>query len=58
MTAQRRWNGWGDARVHEELKPEARAFLEQAVGAGQPRSAHSAAGVNPNVCAAATAVCT
>ena len=36
MTTQRRWNGWGDASVHEELKPEARAFLAQAVGDGQP----------------------
>jgi alkyldihydroxyacetonephosphate synthase len=36
MTAERRWNGWGDARVHEELKPEARAFLAQSIGAGQP----------------------
>ncbi|MEO5686791.1 MAG: FAD-binding oxidoreductase [Burkholderiaceae bacterium] len=36
MTAERRWNGWGDARVQEELKPEARAFLAQAIGAGQP----------------------
>jgi len=36
MTAERRWNGWGDASVHEELKPEARAFLAQAIGAGQP----------------------
>jgi len=37
MTAERRWNGWGDARVQETLKPEALAFLAQAVGAGQPR---------------------
>ena len=36
MTAERRWNGWGDASVHEELKPEARAFLTQSIGAGQP----------------------
>jgi len=36
MTDERRWNGWGDARVHEELKPEARAFLAQAVGEPQP----------------------
>lgn len=36
MTTQRRWNGWGDASVHEELKPEARAFLAQAIGDGQP----------------------
>ena len=36
MTAERRWNGWGDARVQETLKPEALAFLAQAVGAGQP----------------------
>ena len=36
MTAERRWNGWGDASVHEELKPEARAFLAQSIGAGQP----------------------
>ena len=36
MTAQRRWNGWGDASVHEELKPEARAFLAQSIGDGQP----------------------
>ena len=36
MTAERRWNGWGDARVEDALKPEARAFLAQAVGAGQP----------------------
>src|SRR6202000_3178356 len=36
MTTERRWNGWGDASVHEELKPEARAFLAQAIGAGQP----------------------
>ena len=35
MTAERRWNGWGDARVQEELKPEARAFLAQAIGDGQ-----------------------
>lgn len=37
MTAERRWNGWGDARVQEALKPEARAFLAQAIGAGEPR---------------------
>ena len=37
MTAERRWNGWGDARVNEALEPEALAFLERAVGAGQPR---------------------
>ena len=36
MTTERRWNGWGDASVHEELKPEARAFLAQAIGDGQP----------------------
>ena len=36
MTTQRRWNGWGDASVQEELKPEARAFLAQAIGDGQP----------------------
>ena len=36
MTTERRWNGWGDASVHEELKPEARAFLAQAIGEGQP----------------------
>ena len=36
MTAQRRWNGWGDARVQERLQPEARAFLAQAVGEGRP----------------------
>ena len=36
MTAERRWNGWGDALVQEELKPEARAFLAQAIGDGQP----------------------
>ena len=38
MTAERRWNGWGDARVQEALKPEALAFLAQAVGEGQPMS--------------------
>ncbi len=37
MTMERRWNGWGDARVHETLKPEALAFLAQAVGPGTPR---------------------
>ena len=36
MTVERRWNGWGDARVQETLKPEARAFLAQAIGAGEP----------------------
>jgi len=36
MTTERRWNGWGDARVQEALKPEARAFLAQAMGEGQP----------------------
>jgi alkyldihydroxyacetonephosphate synthase len=36
MTTQRRWNGWGDASVQEELKPEARAFLARAIGDGQP----------------------
>jgi alkyldihydroxyacetonephosphate synthase len=36
MTAERRWNGWGDARVEEALTPEARAFLAQAIGDGQP----------------------
>ena len=36
MTPSRRWNGWGDARVQETLKPEARAFLAQAVGDAQP----------------------
>jgi alkyldihydroxyacetonephosphate synthase len=36
MSTERRWNGWGDASVHEELKPEARAFLAQAIGAGEP----------------------
>ena len=36
MTDERRWNGWGDARVQEELKPEARAFLVQAIGEPQP----------------------
>jgi alkyldihydroxyacetonephosphate synthase len=38
MTTERRWNGWGDARVHETLKPEARAFLANAIGAAQPVS--------------------
>src|SRR5215831_18063640 len=33
MTAQRRWNGWGDASVSEPLKPEALAFLAEQVGA-------------------------
>ena len=36
MTDERRWNGWGDARVQETLKPEARAFLAQAIGEPQP----------------------
>jgi len=36
MTPERRWNGWGDARVQEALKPEARAFLAQAIGQSQP----------------------
>ena len=36
MTAERRWNGWGDARVQETLKPEALAFLAQAIGPGAP----------------------
>jgi len=36
MTPSRRWNGWGDARVQEALKPEAQAFLAQAVGQPQP----------------------
>jgi len=36
MTSSRRWNGWGDARVQEALKPEAHAFLAQAVGPPQP----------------------
>jgi alkyldihydroxyacetonephosphate synthase len=36
MTTERRWNGWGDARVQEALKPEARAFLAQAMGEGRP----------------------
>src|SRR6201996_2501286 len=36
MTTERRWNGWGDASVHEELKSEARAFLAQAIGEGRP----------------------
>ena len=36
MTIERRWNGWGDARVHETLKPEALAFLAQAIGPGAP----------------------
>src|SRR5471032_1801287 len=36
MTAQRRWNGWGDAQVQERLQPEARAFLSQSIGEGQP----------------------
>jgi len=35
MTPERRWNGWGDARVQEALKPEARAFLAQAIGQSQ-----------------------
>ena len=37
MTAERRWNGWGDASVNEPLKPEAIAFLAQAIGPGEPR---------------------
>jgi alkyldihydroxyacetonephosphate synthase len=37
MIFERRWNGWGDAAVQETLKPEARAFLAQAIGAGAPR---------------------
>ena len=36
MTAERRWNGWGDALVKEDLKPEARAFLARSIGDGQP----------------------
>jgi alkyldihydroxyacetonephosphate synthase len=38
MTAERRWNGWGDAAVSETLKPEALAFLREAVGPGTPRA--------------------
>jgi alkyldihydroxyacetonephosphate synthase len=38
MTVERRWNGWGDASVNETLKPEALAFLAQAIGAGGPRA--------------------
>src|SRR5437868_55908 len=38
MSTERRWNGWGDASVHEALKPEALAFLAQAIGAGQAPS--------------------
>jgi alkyldihydroxyacetonephosphate synthase len=37
MTVERRWNGWGDAAVHETLKPQAQAFLAQAIGAGTPQ---------------------
>ena len=37
MISERRWNGWGDARVQEALKPEALAFLAQAIGDGRPR---------------------
>lgn len=36
MTAERRWNGWGDALVQEELNPAARAFLARSIGDGQP----------------------
>jgi alkyldihydroxyacetonephosphate synthase len=36
MTAQRRWNGWGDASVNEPLKPEALAFLAANIGAPAP----------------------
>jgi alkyldihydroxyacetonephosphate synthase len=36
MTTERRWNGWGDAQVQETLKPEALAFLAQAIGQPQP----------------------
>src|SRR5689334_4087236 len=36
MTTERRWNGWGDASVQEALKPEALAFLAQAVGEARP----------------------
>jgi alkyldihydroxyacetonephosphate synthase len=32
MTAERRWNGWGDASVNEPLKPEALAFLAEHIG--------------------------
>ena len=38
MNAERRWNGWGDARVQEALKPEALAFLARAIGDGRPRA--------------------
>jgi alkyldihydroxyacetonephosphate synthase len=38
MTVERRWNGWGDASVNETLKPEAVAFLAQAIGPGRPRA--------------------
>jgi alkyldihydroxyacetonephosphate synthase len=38
MTALRRWNGWGDASVHEPLKPEALAFLAAQVGAPAPQA--------------------
>jgi alkyldihydroxyacetonephosphate synthase len=32
MVGARRWNGWGDPAVEETLKPEALAFLAEAVG--------------------------
>jgi alkyldihydroxyacetonephosphate synthase len=32
----RRWNGWGDDGVSVPLGPDARSFLERALGAGHP----------------------
>jgi alkyldihydroxyacetonephosphate synthase len=37
MVAARRWNGWGDPALDEPLKPEALAFLADAIGPGTPR---------------------
>ena len=43
MVAARRWNGWGDPAVEEALKPEALAFLAEAVGPAAERRGHDAA---------------
>jgi alkyldihydroxyacetonephosphate synthase len=32
----RRWNGWGDESVSLSLSPQARAFLEERLGPGEP----------------------
>ncbi|TJY62182.1 FAD-binding oxidoreductase [Sinimarinibacterium sp. CAU 1509] len=34
----RRWNGWGDENDHHELNEDARAFLRERLGPGNPRA--------------------